>query len=77
MWQKRKGGGTKRLYRKVVGREVAEDKEQVRLGGMVLTDPAHWECPHAPRPVSASWFQFSVPFGGLVTCSTVQIVSGY
>lgn len=73
--QKRKGGGgTDRLYREVGGREVAEDKEQVRPGGMVLTDPAHWEW---GPPVSASWFQFSVPFGGLVTCSTVQIVSGY
>lgn len=27
----------------VGGREVAEDKEQVRPGGMVLTDPAKWE----------------------------------
>lgn len=40
MWQKRKGGGgAERLCREAAGREVAEDKEQGRPGGMILTDP--------------------------------------
>lgn len=56
----------------VGGREVAEAKGQRRPGEMVLIDPHTG----SGGPMSASWFQFSVPIGGLVTCSTAQILSG-
>ena len=55
----------------VGGREVAEAKGQRRPGEMVLIDPHT-----SGGPVSASWFQFSVPVGRFVTCSTAQILSG-
>lgn len=49
------------------GKEVTESKEQGRPGGMVLIDP---------RIGSGGSSKFSVPIRGLVTCSTVQILSG-